>query len=69
MIIAVNMKNYRFGYNGCVGFNGFGMLDTETGKFVSHDGKYPYVLRTKKLVTACINNGCPEAFAARIDHK
>lgn len=70
MIKAVNMKGYEFGGKGySFIMEGFGMLDTETDKFVSHDGRIPYVLRSKKLVQSCIEAGWPETFPKRVAHK
>ena len=66
---AVNMKNFRFGTGyTCFYFSGFGMYDEETKTFVSADGRMPYVLRTKKLVEACIAAETYKAFPARVAH-
>ena len=61
MIKVVNMKNYRFGKLGNIAYTGFGMLDTTSNTFLSFDGKTPYVLRTKKIIQACIDGGWPES--------
>lgn len=60
MIIAVNMKGYKFGKLANIRYSGFGMLDTETNTFVSFDGTTPYVLNTKKLIQSCIDGGWAE---------
>lgn len=52
MIIAVNMKDYRFGKLANITYSGFGLLDTATGLFVSHDGRRPYVLNSKHTIAA-----------------
>lgn len=55
MLKAVNMKAYRFGKLGNIRYTGFGILNTESGKFLAHNG-HPYVLRTKLLAQNCIDN-------------
>lgn len=60
MIKAVNMKDYKFGKHENIFYKGFGMLDTESNTFVSFDGATPYVLRTKKIIQSCIDEGWPE---------
>ena len=70
MIIAVNMKNYKFGAGRFTcSMQGFGMLDTDTDQFVSMDGRVPYVLRTKKIVEGCIAAGWPEQIRLRVSHR
>lgn len=51
------MKKYRFGKNSNIEYIGFGMIDTETDKFLSLDGFKPYVLATKKIIQGCISGG------------
>lgn len=67
---AVNMKNYKFATKGSNIYmmKGFGMYDETTGTFVSHNGQFPYVLETKKMVESCIAAGFDEIFTARIAH-
>lgn len=68
MLKAINIKGYRFGRNANQWYSdGFAMLDTETDTFVSLDGFTPYILRTKKLVQACIDAGWPETMK-RVAH-
>lgn len=67
MMKAVNMKNYRFGKMANRMYIGFGILDTETDEFVSHNGKDPFVLTTKKHVQSCIDADWP-ATLQRVAH-
>lgn len=57
MIITVNMKNYKFGKQANRIYKGFGMLDTETDEFISHDGFAPYVLTKKYIAQSMIDCG------------
>lgn len=54
MLKAVNMKNYRWG---AIEWVGFGIIDTETKRFVTVDGIRPYVLATKKIMQSVIDCG------------
>lgn len=65
MIKAVNMKNYRFGKLANAFYTGFGMLDTDTEKFVSLDGIHPYVLGRKKVIQSIIDGGSVEHMPER----
>lgn len=67
MLKAVNMKGYRFGKNANIEYNGFGMLDTSTGTFVSHDGRRPYTFSLKRTAQSCIDAGWPVGMA-RVAH-
>lgn len=69
MIKAVNIKKYRFGKLGNMAYSqGFAMIDTETDEFLSFDGIYPYVLRTKKTIQSCIDGGWPEIMKERVKY-
>lgn len=57
MFKAVNVKDYRFGKNGCIIFEGFAILDTESNEILSMDGRLPYVLNRKKVIQSCIDGG------------
>lgn len=67
MIIAVNMKNYKFGKSANIMYKGFGILDTETDSFISLDGFHPYTLDRKCLIQGCIDANWP-ASLKRVAH-
>lgn len=67
MIKAVNIKPYRFGKLGNMAYSkGFAMLDTDTNEFLSADGKFPYVLETKKIIQSCIDAGWEDILRKRV---
>lgn len=58
MIKAVNMEGYKFNKGAAiVHYVGYGIIDTDTNKFYSADGKKPYVLARKKYIQSCIDGG------------
>lgn len=61
MIIAVNMKNFKFKIKGVYYmYKGFGMYDTDTNELLSFDGKEPYVLTKKYIIQGCIDGNWHE---------
>lgn len=59
MIKVINVKNYYFGtcFNRFFTGRAFGIIDTETGKFASFDGKMPYVLEKKYIMQSVLDSG------------
>ena len=55
---AVNMKNFKFTRGAAtVTYSGFGAYDEERGEFVSHNGRDPYTIGTKRTLQGFIDNG------------
>lgn len=55
---AVNMKNFKFTRGAAVlTYKGFGAYDEQRGEFVSHNGRDPYTIGTKRTLQSFIDNG------------